>query len=173
MEHKWYAIISRTNFENKAKQLLEENIKKKGMEEYFSEILVPEKEVPYITKSGKRAIKKSKIYPGYIYLKMEWTKATHQLVIKTTHISNFVGGGTPNSIPESEMNKIAAKKEINFQDEINLEVGDTVRVDEGPFSTFTGTVDSIISNQKIKVNIMIFGRPTPTEIDPKQVTLMK
>lgn len=174
MEFKWYILTARSNFENKAKQLLQEKIVQKNMSEHFGEIVVPEKEESYQTKSGKKAVRKKRIFPGYIYINMVMNSHTQNLVTSSQHISGFVGGSRPQSLPEQQMDEILNKQKDNFKtsNTNSLNVGDKVKVQEGPFATFIGTVEGVISAQKVKVNIMIFGRATPVEIEVSQLLVV-
>ena len=103
MEFKWYIVNARTNFENKAKQLLEELIEQKNMKEYFQEILVPEKEESYLTPTGKKSTRKKRIYPGYIYICMDLNSNTQHLVKNSQHISGFLGGNSPQVVSKFEI----------------------------------------------------------------------
>lgn len=172
-EFKWYVVHSLTGQENKVAKTLRERILTFQMTEYFSDILVPEESVTTQSRGKKRTIKK-KFFPGYILIKMIMNDKTWHLVKDTDKITGFIGG-TPNSpqpISDDEaayMTGQGGEGIKRSKSSVNLSEGDSVKVMEGPFASFVGTVESVNEKGKIKVNVSIFGRPTPVELDHTQV----
>lgn len=176
MEHKWYVVHTYSGYENKVEAALRERIKQYGAEEYFSEILVPRENVTETVK-GERRTAARKFYPGYILIKMELNKRTWHIVRDTPKVSGFVGGGSDPasvpSVPEHEVARITnqiAEGTTRPAPKQRFEEGETVRVTEGPFANFSGTVDEVnIDKGKLRVLVSIFGRATPVELDFTQV----
>jgi len=172
-EFKWYIAHVLSGFENRVTKTLKERILNHSMVELFAEIYVPEEEVTTSVNGKKRTIKK-KFYPGYLMLKMNMTEKAWHLVKDTDKITGFIGGTTshPQAISDEEAAfmlgqvKEGSKKTRNTAE---FTAGDSVKVIEGPFASFVGTVENVASNGKLKVNVSIFGRPTPVELDDSQV----
>ncbi len=176
MEHKWYIVHTYSGFENRVEQTLRERIAQNGMEEYFSEIRIP-KEPPAEGAKGERRGPARIILPGYIFVKMALTEQTWHLVNDTPRVSGFIGGGkTPGSVrpvPEVEVQRMisqATGTTVRAVPKEHFDVGETVRVKEGPFASFNGTVDEVnLDKSKLRVLVSIFGRATPVELDFSQV----
>ncbi len=173
MAHQWYVIHTYSGFENRAKQNLEEKIKNLGKEKYFSEILVPTETVVELVK-GKRKTSQRKIFPGYILVKMELNEETWHIVKGTPKVTGFAGDGTkPIPISEKEVEEIIAQMKEGVskaKPKVTFNVGDSVRVIDGPFVNFVGTIEEIKpEKRKLKVLVSIFGRATPVELDFIQV----
>ncbi|MBH47056.1 MAG: transcription termination/antitermination protein NusG [Halobacteriovorax sp.] len=172
-DFKWYIAKTLTGQENKIAKTLRERIINHKLGEFFSQILVPEESVTTHAGGKKRTIKK-KFFPGYILVKMVMTDKTWHLVNATDKITGFVGGTSTRPQPISEEE---AAYMTNQSDEgvkrtrtsVNFSEGDQVKVIEGPFASFVGTVENVNEKGKIKVNVSIFGRPTPVELDYSQV----
>jgi len=172
-DFKWYIAKTLTGQENKISKTLRERIINHKLGEFFSQILVPEESVTSHANGKKRTIKK-KFFPGYILLKMVMTDKTWHLVNATDKITGFVGGTTTRPQPISDEE---AAYMTNQSDEgvkrtrtsVNFSEGDQVKVIEGPFASFVGTIEAVNEKGKIKVNVSIFGRPTPVELDYSQV----
>lgn len=172
-EFKWYIAKTLTGQENKIAKTLRERIINHKLGEFFAEILVPEESVTSHANGKKRTIKK-KFFPGYILLKMSMTDKTWHLVNATDKITGFVGGTSTRPQPISDEE---AAYMTNQSDEgvkrtrtsVNFSEGDQVKVIEGPFASFVGTIEAVNEKGKIKVNVSIFGRPTPVELDYSQV----
>tara|TARA_R110000868_G_scaffold382918_2_gene649602 strand:+ start:3045 stop:3686 length:642 start_codon:yes stop_codon:yes gene_type:complete len=172
-DFKWYIAKTLTGQENKIAKTLRERIINHKLGEFFSQILVPEESVTTHAGGKKRTIKK-KFFPGYILIKMVMTDKTWHLVNATDKITGFVGGTSTRPQPISEEE---AAYMTNQSDEgvkrtrtsVNFSEGDQVKVIEGPFASFVGTVENVNEKGKIKVNVSIFGRPTPVELDYSQV----
>lgn len=170
---KWYVVKAMTGMENKVLKLLKERIINLKMSEYVSEVLVPEETVLTNVNGKKRRIKK-KFFPGYVLIKMIMNDNTWHLVQGTDKITGFVGGTKDQPAPVSDeeaayMLGQAEDGHKKTRTTINVSEGDSVRVIEGPFKTFIGTVDAVNDKGKIRVNVSIFGRPTPVDLDFSQI----
>lgn len=173
-EFKWYIAKTMTGQENKVARSLKENIVNHKLTEFFAEVLVPEETVVSHANGRKRTIKK-KFFPGYVLIKMIMNDTTWHLVKNSDKITGFVGGTPMKPAPITEEEALymtnqatgqaAAQPRVTF----SYSEGDQVRVTEGPFATFVGTVEAVNDKGKIKVNVSIFGRPTPVELDFSQV----
>jgi transcription termination/antitermination protein NusG len=173
MEHQWYVVHTYSGFENRAKQNLEERIKNLGKGEFFSTILLPTESVVELVK-GKRKTSQRKIFPGYLLIKMELNEETWHIVKDTPKVSGFAGDGIkPIPISEKEVGEILSQiKEggSKVKPKISFNVGDSVRVIDGPFVNFIGTIEEVKPDKrKLKVLVSIFGRATPVELDFIQV----
>lgn len=170
---RWYIAKTMTGQENKAAKLIKQRIVQQNMTESFAEIQVPEEEVVTNANGKKRRIKK-KFFPGYVFLNMMMDDRTWHLVKDTDKVTGFVGGTPDKPAPLSEeeasfminQSTDGAKKP---RTSVNFSEGETVKVTEGPFATFVGTIEEVNEKGKIKVNVSIFGRPTPVELDFTQV----
>ena len=174
MAFKWYVIHVYSGFENKVKSALEERIATSRFKEKFGEIVVPTEQVVELVK-GKRKESSRKFYPGYILVKMELNEATWHIVNNTAKVTGFLGGkNRPAPISEEEANQILNRMEVGKlkpQPKFYFDIGDDIRVIDGPFTNFNGTVEEVYPEKgKIKVLVSIFGRPTPVELDFVQVT---
>jgi transcriptional antiterminator NusG len=169
---KWYGVHTYSSFENKVRLNLLENIKNEGMEEYFSEILIPCETVVEL-KKGEKKTSSRKFFPGYILVKMELTDETWHLVKETAKVTGFVGGNTPFPISDEEVEKITRRMEEGAEKprpKVQFEVGETVRVIDGPFLNFSGVVEDVKPDKgKLRVTVTIFGRATPVELEFMQV----
>lgn len=169
----WYIAHVLSGYEGRVSKTLKERILNYKMSEYFAEILVPEETVVTNVNGKKRNIKK-KFFPGYLLVKMIMTKDTWHIVKNTDKVTGFIGGTADNPLPISteEANRILGQAEEGFKkprSESTYNAGDSVKVIEGPFKSFVGTVEAVSPNGKLKVNVSIFGRPTPVELDDTQV----
>jgi len=172
MSKKWYVIQAYSGYESKVKLSLEERIRQAGAEDSFGEILIPKENVQENRPSGRRVTTRT-FYPGYIFVNMDLTDATWHLVKDTPKVSGFVGGRHPAPVPQSQINTITAQVlagEARPKPTVIFEAGDHVRVVDGAFANFTGTVEEVNPDkQKVKVLVSIFGRATPVELDYGQV----
>lgn len=172
MEKKWYIVNTPTGQEAKAKLALEERIKTQKMESQFGEILIPAENVVELVKGEKKTTSR-KIFPGYIFVNMFLNEETWHLVKNTSKISGFVGGMKPSPVPQEEVERISKQVALGAEKpkpKIKFTEGESVRVIDGPFSNFNGTVEEINPEKgKVKVLVSIFGRPTPVELDFVQV----
>lgn len=170
---KWYGVHTYSGFENKVKLNLEERIRAMGLEELFGEILIPSETVVEM-KKGEKKTSTRKFFPGYILVQMDLNNETWHVVKDTPKVTGFVGGGvTPPSIPDEDVAKITARMEEDVErpkPKVAFEVGETVRVVDGPFLNFTGVVEDVKPDKgKLKVMVSIFGRVTPVELEFIQV----
>tara|TARA_B100000683_G_scaffold265523_1_gene296581 strand:+ start:511 stop:1116 length:606 start_codon:yes stop_codon:yes gene_type:complete len=172
-EFKWYIAKTMTGQENKVTRALKERIVNYKLAEFFLEIVTPEESVTSSSKGKKRTIKK-KFFPGYVLIKMIMNDRTWHLVKNTDKITGFVGGtlDKPAPISDEEAAYITDQSEDGIRKQrttVDFAEGETVKVVEGPFASFVGTVEAVSEKGKIKVNVSIFGRPTPVELDYTQV----
>jgi transcription termination/antitermination protein NusG len=171
---KWYIVHVYSGFENKVKTALEERIAASSHAEKFGEVLVPTEEIVELVK-GKRRTSSRKFYPGYILVRMALDDETWHIVNNTAKVTGFLGGRekpTPISDAEAEqiLNRMEAGK-LKPQPKYFFESGDEIRVIDGPFKNFNGTVEEVNPEKgKIKVLVSIFGRSTPVELEFVQVT---
>ena len=172
MSMKWYGVHTYSGFENKVRLNLLERIKNEKVEEEFGEILIPSETVVELKKGEKRTSSR-KFFPGYILVKMILTDETWHIVKETAKVTGFVGGNTPFPIPDEEVNKIAKRMEEGAEKprpKVLFEVGETVRVVDGPFLNFSGIVEDVKPDKgKLRVTVTIFGRATPVELEFMQV----
>lgn len=174
MAMKWYVVHTYSGFENRAKQNLEERIKNLGKEQYFASILVPTETVVEAGKGGKRKISQRKIFPGYLLVQMELNEETWHIVKETPKITGFAGDSLkPTPLSDREVEEILAQMKEGVskaKPKVSFSVGDSVRVIEGPFVNFIGTIEEVKpEKRKLKVLVSIFGRSTPVELDFIQV----
>lgn len=172
-EFKWYIAKTLTGQENKVQKALRENIVNHKMNHLFAKILVPEETVVTNAAGKKRTIKK-KFFPGYILIRMVMNDSTWHLVNSTEKITGFVGGTStkPAPITDQEAAYMLGQMEEGFKKprtSVNFSEGDSVKVIEGPFASFVGTIEAVNEKGKVKVNVSIFGRPTPVELDFTQI----
>jgi transcriptional antiterminator NusG len=172
-DFKWYIVHVLSGFENRVLKTLKERIVNHSMTEYFAEILVPEESVVANVNGKKRTMKK-KFFPGYVLVKMIMNDKTWHLVKDTDKITGFIGGtkDKPMPISDEEAASMTASLAEGFKrtrSVANFSEGDSVKVIEGPFASFVGVVENISDKGKVKVQVSIFGRPTPVELEFSQV----
>lgn len=170
---KWYGVHTYSGYENKVKLNLEERIRALDAEEMFGEVLIPAETVVEL-KKGERKTSMRKFFPGYILVQMELNNESWHIVKDTPKVTGFVGGGTtPPPIPDEEILQITSRMEEGAErpkPKVAFEVGETVRVIDGPFLNFTGVVEDVKPDKaKLKVMVSIFGRVTPVELEFIQV----
>jgi transcriptional antiterminator NusG len=169
----WFVAHAHTGHENKVCKALKERILNHNLQNYFRQIVVPE-EVVTTNVSGKKRTVKKKIFPGYILINMIMNDNTWHVVRNTDKITGFIGGtkDKPSPIPDEEALQMVNQLHEGFKKvktSISFSEGDSVRVIEGPFASFVGTVEAINEKGKVRVQVSIFGRPTPVELDFSQV----
>ena len=169
----WYVVRAATGFEQKAVLLLNELIQSHKLEKRILEVAVPSEEVVEIRGGSKRRSKR-KFFPGYVLIKMVMSDRTWHLVKDTEKIMGFVGGTSdkPAPITDEEAAYMTSQAEDGAKHQrtsVSFSEGDSVKVTEGPFASFVGTVEAVSEKGKVKVNVSIFGRPTPVELDFSQV----
>jgi transcription termination/antitermination protein NusG len=173
MALKWYGVHTYSGYENKVKLNLEERIRSLGAEDSFGEVLIPSETVVEL-KNGERKTSSRKFFPGYILIQMDLNNETWHIVKDTPKVTGFVGGGTtPPTIPDEDVAKITSRMVEGVEHpkpKVLFEVGETVRVVDGPFLNFTGVVEDVKPDKaKLKVMVSIFGRVTPVELEFIQV----
>ena len=171
---KWYIVHVYSGFENKVKKSLEDRIQNSAEPDKFGEVVVPTEEVVELVK-GKRKTSARKFYPGYILVNMVLDDETWHIVNDTAKVTGFLGGrDKPTPITDEEAHQILNRMEAGKekpQPKYFFETGDEIRVIDGPFTNFNGTVDEVNAEKgKIRVLVSIFGRSTPVELDFVQVT---
>lgn len=174
MALKWYVVHVYSGFENKVKQSLEERIASFAHPQKFGKVVVPTEQVVELVK-GKRRTSSRKFYPGYILIQMELDDETWHIVNDTDKVSGFLGGRErPAPISNAEVDRILERMDAGIRKpkpKYFFETGDEVRIIDGAFSNFNGTVEEVNPEKgKIKVLVSIFGRSTPVELDFVQVT---
>tara|TARA_B110000263_G_C15159316_1_gene441685 strand:+ start:200 stop:727 length:528 start_codon:yes stop_codon:yes gene_type:complete len=169
----WYIVQTFSGFEQKAAETLKDIINKKSLNEKIQEVLVPMHEVTEV-KRGKRVQRKRKYFPSYVLVKMEMTKELYHIIKDIPKVTGFLGtSGTPVPVPAKEIDKIMGRiKEgtLNPKTLISFDIGEQVKVCEGPFASFSGLVEEVDEEKsRLKVSVSIFGRPTPIDLEYNQV----
>jgi transcription termination/antitermination protein NusG len=176
MAKKWYVVHTYSGFENKVKKSLEERVRQQELQDRFGEILIPMEVVQEMVK-GEKKTSKRKFFPGYILVNMEMNLSTWHLVKGTPKVTGFVGNAkTPDQVPavsDVEVQRLTtqiSEGSLKPKPKVQFEEGDQVRVIDGPFSNFNGTVEEVKPEKgKLRVLVSIFGRATPVELDFMQV----
>lgn len=174
-QHRWYAVHTYSAYEEKVAEELARRASNLGIESKITEVLVP-KENQIELKNGKRRIVAKRIFQGYVLVKMQLDKETWFTVRNTPNVTGFVGDGSnPTPIEDAEIEKIMKRMEVEQpKHRINYQIGDVVRIVDGPFRDQEGLVSDIdIGKGKLKVLINAFGRETPMELDALQVSGLK
>ena len=176
---RWFAIQTLSNSENKAKKYIDKYLKQEEMDEYIFEVLMPIEQVTEI-KDGQKKTRDRKLYPGYLFINMRLYDDDGQLlkepwyyVKEASGVINFVGGESAYPLKDDEIDRIlkqVAEAEGKEVPKVNFEVGEEVKINDGPFINLTGRIDEIdIERGKLKVSVSIFGRYTPVELEFWQV----
>jgi transcriptional antiterminator NusG len=171
---RWYVVHAYYGMEKAVERNLRERIDRSEMKEKFGRILVPMEEVVEL-KNGKRSVSERRFFPGYVLVEMEMGDDTWHLVKHTSKVTGFVGGAKtrPSPISEAEVLKIVSQMQEGVEKprpKVQWEVGETVRIKEGPFTDFNGSVEDVnYDKSKVRVAVTIFGRATPVELDFAQV----
>ena len=173
MASRWYVIHVYSGFEKKVATAIREQAEQKGLGERFEEILVPTEEVVEV-KRGAKVSSERKFFPGYVLIKMDLDDETWHLVKNTAKVTGFLGGrGRPSPISEAEAARIMRQVQEGIErpkPSITFEIGEQVRVSDGPFTSFNGVVEEVDEEKsRVKVAVSIFGRATPVELEYSQV----
>lgn len=173
MTPQWYVIHVYSGFERKVALSIEEQAKQKGMEDRILQVLVPVEEVVEVRR-GAKVNAERKFFPGYVLVQMVMTDDTWHLVKETSKVTGFLGGrGRPTPISEAEAQRIMQQVQEGIdrpKPAITFEIGEQVRVSDGPFTSFSGLVEDVDEDRaRVKVAVSIFGRSTPVELEYSQV----
>lgn len=174
MALRWYVVHAYSNFENKVKQALEERVKREGLEKYFGQILVPTEEVVEM-RLGQQRKSERKFFPGYVLVQMELTDETWHLVKDVPRVLGFIGGTSDRPAPISEKEAMSILDRVQEgvdkpRPKTLFEAGEVIRVIDGPFKDFNGTVEEVnYDKNKLKISVLIFGRSTSVELGFSQV----
>ena len=169
---KWYVIHTYSAYENTVKATIEKTIQARQLQDQILAISIPMETVTEITESGVSKTYERKLYPGYVFVKMVYSDDTWHVVRNIRGVAGFVGpsGSDPIPLTDEEVYDMGVEKREII---VNYAVGDTVRILDGPLSSFTGTVDSIeVENNSVSVIVSMFGRETPVEFELDQVEVI-
>lgn len=171
---RWYVVHAYSGMEKSVQRALQERIEREGMQTKFGSILVPSEEVVEM-KGGQKSVTERRFFPGYVLVEMEMTDETWHLVKNTNKVTGFVGGARnrPTPISQREVDKIMSQMQEGVEKprpKTLFEVGEMVRVKEGPFTDFNGNVEEVnYEKSRLRVSVTIFGRATPVELEFGQV----
>jgi transcriptional antiterminator NusG len=173
MAHRWYIVQAYSNFEKHVQKSIEREAAEKGLEDLFEEILVPTESVVEVRK-GRKIESERKFFPGYVLVKVDLTDQAYHLIKNTPKVTGFLGSATrPMPVSDKEVERIVGRIQEGVDAPrplITFEVGEIVKVVDGSFASFNGSVESIDEeNARLNVLINIFGRPTPVELEYSQV----
>jgi transcriptional antiterminator NusG len=173
MAKRWYIVHAYSNFEKKVADSIREQVKQRHLDALFDEIMVPTEKVTEVRR-GRKVDAERKFFPGYVLVKMDLTDEAYHLIKNTPKVTGFLGADNkPMPISESEAQRIMSQVQEGIErpkPAVSFEVGEQVRVSDGPFASFNGTVEEVDdSRSRIKVAVSIFGRATPVELEFAQV----
>ena len=177
---RWYIIHAYSGFENKVRDSIQSEAKRLQLEPFVEQIEVPTETITEI-KRGKRVESERKFMPGYVLAKLEMTDQVYHLVKNTPKVTGFLGpGGKPQPIPDAQAARMLSTKDEaaalapKARLQVDYEIGDAVKVLDGPFATFNGTVEELdFDRGRVKVSVSIFGRATPVELEFEHVERVK
>jgi transcriptional antiterminator NusG len=173
MEHKWYIVHAYSNFEKKVAEAIRQAAAEKGMSELVSEVFVPTEDVTEVRR-GRKITAERRYLPGYVLVKMLLNDQTYHLIKETPKVTGFLGSGhKPMPVSQKEVDRIRGVVTDSIErprSTITFEIGENVRVVDGPFASFSGVVEDVDEDtQRVKVAVSIFGRATPVELEFAQV----
>jgi transcriptional antiterminator NusG len=173
MAQHWYVIHVYSGFEKKVAESIREKADQSGMGDLFEEVLVPVEEVVEMRRGAKVAAER-KFFPGYVLVRMDMTDETWHLVKNTPKVTGFLGSGSrPSPVPQREVDRILQQVQEGIErpkPSVTFEIGEQVRVSDGPFTSFSGLVEEVDEERaRLKVAVSIFGRATPVELEYSQV----
>ena len=177
MAKRWYIVHTYSNFEKKVMESLKEQSVQKGLQDSFEQVIVPTEEVIEMRR-GRRIKTERRFFPGYVLAKIDLTDEVFHLIKNTPKVTGFLGSGSkPVPISDAEANRIlnqVAEGVEKPKSTIHFEIGEQVRVADGPFASFTGQIEEVDEERsRLKVAVSIFGRPTPVELEYGQVEKVK
>ena len=169
----WYIVQAYSGFEKKVVDSIKEELKKRKLDQNLGEIIVPTHQVTEV-KKGKRSKKEKKYFPGYVLIKVNLNNEIYHLIKNLQKVSGFLGSANkPTPITDAEIQRIlgqVSESAINQKSGISFEIGEKVKVCDGPFASFSGLIEEIDEEKsRLKVSVSIFGRPTPVELEYNQV----
>lgn len=169
----WYVVHTQTGSEDKVKSYLENKLALEGLQEVITKVVIPTEQISEV-RSGKKKISQRKFFPGYILVEMELNEQTYSFIKNTPGVTGFIGlGKKPMPLPKAEVESILKRTEetqVKPSPKVVFEKGEQVRVKDGPFVNFNGTIDEVRPEKgKLKVSVSIFGRATPVELEYWQV----
>ena len=173
MAHRWYIVHAYSNFEKKVAESIEEKAKQKGLEHLFESIMVPTEKVVEVRR-GRKVDAERKFFPGYVLVKMEMTDEAFHLIKDTPKVTGFLGADNkPKPISDREADRILNQVQEGVdrpKPSVMFDVGESIRVSEGPFASFNGIVQEVDEERaRLKVEVSIFGRATPVDLEYGQV----
>ena len=169
----WYIVQAYSGFEKKVVETIKDDLKKHKFEDKLEQALVPTHEVTEV-KKGKRSKKQKKYFPGYVLVKIDLNKEIYHLIKNLQKVSGFLGSGDkPTPISDNEIQRIlgqVSETASSQKNAMSFEIGEKVKVCDGPFASFTGLIEEIDEEKaRLKVSVSIFGRPTPVDLEFNQV----
>lgn len=171
--NKWYVVHTQTGAEDKVKLALDSKIAASEIKECFAQVVIPKEQISEV-RSGKKKISQRKFFPGYILIEMDFNERSWLLVKTTPGVTGFIGSGNkPSALTSEEVDNILKRTQeaqTKPTPKVSFEIGEPVRVTDGPFVNFNGVIDGVHPDkQKIAVSVSIFGRSTPVELEYWQV----